>query len=148
MLFQRLMVAKPPEGSEAPECSREEFRALMIVSARTAPSQGMDASGLRMSELAATLGVPLSTATHTVDRLVAKDLVARRRSPTDRRVVEVALSGRGSQLKELFHRERLAMAHSWLEPLSSAERTHFLELMAKIATLAKPARRRTKGLKQ
>ena len=58
------------------------------------------------------------------------------------------MSGRGSQLKELFHRERLSMAHSWLEPLSGAERTHFLELMAKIATLAKPARKRTKGPNQ
>ena len=44
---------------------------------------------MMMSNLAESLGVPLSTATHTVDRLVAKGLVERNRSEEDRRVVEV-----------------------------------------------------------
>ena len=55
-----------------------------------------------MTHLAESLGVPLSTATHTVDRLVAKGLVERNRSEEDRRVVEVQMSEYGRKLQENF----------------------------------------------
>ncbi len=93
---------------------------------------------LTMSNLAESLGVPLSTATHTVDRLVAKGLVERNRSEEDRRVVEVKMSDYGSQLQQTFRDNRKIVARSWLEPLSGAERELFLQLMAKITLLAKP----------
>ncbi len=112
------------------ECSREELRAMVLLGS---------AGRVIMSALAADLGVPLSTATHTVDRLVAKGLVLRVRSEEDRRVVLVEMSPFGKQLEESFRKKRSAMARSWLEPLSPGEREIFLELMAKIAQLAKPA---------
>ena len=92
-----------------------------------------------MSDLAEALGVPLSTATHTVDRLVTKRLVERRRSSQDRRVVDVELSEQGRKMRQTMAAARLAMAHGWLSPLSPGERQIFLELMAKITESMQPA---------
>jgi DNA-binding MarR family transcriptional regulator len=128
-------------GDEAAlEISREEIRALVILDSSGLDSSGPDpaARGMMMSTLAESLGVPLSTATHTVDRLVAKGLVLRNRSEEDRRVVQVEMSDYGRKLQEEFRDKRKLMACSWLEPLSSGEREIFLELMAKITRLARP----------
>ena len=91
-----------------------------------------------MTHLADSLGVPLSTATHTVDRLVSKGLVERNRGVEDRRVVEVEMSEYGLRLQETFRDKRKQVARNWLEPLSEEERGVFLQLMAKITRLAKP----------
>jgi DNA-binding MarR family transcriptional regulator len=128
-LFRRWMLARKGESFEGPECSREELRTLFLIHAK---GRSM------MSSLADELGVPLSTATHTIDRLVAKDLVVRTRSEEDRRVVQVEMSNFGKKLQENFKKKRLSMAHSWLEPLSPGEREIFLELMAKITERAQP----------
>jgi len=128
-LFRRLMLPRRTGDEASLEISREEIRALVILD-----------SGQRMmmSNLAESLAVPLSTATHTVDRLVAKGLVLRNRSEEDRRVVQVEMSEYGRKLQESFRDKRKLMARSWLEPLSSGEREVFLELMSKITRLAKP----------
>ena len=130
-LFHRLMLPRKT-GDEAAlvEISREEIRALVILDT---------GEPIMMSSLAESLAVPLSTATHTVDRLVAKGLVLRNRSEEDRRVVRVEMSDRGRKLQEEFREKRKLMACSWLEPLSGDEREVFLELMSKITRLAKPA---------
>jgi DNA-binding MarR family transcriptional regulator len=132
-LFRRWMLARKGEKFAGPECSREEMRTLFLINVR---GQSM------MSGLAGELGVPLSTATHTIDRLVAKGLVVRKRSEQDRRVVQVEMSVFGKKLQEKFELKRLAMARSWLEPLSPGEREIFLELMAKITERAKPEARK------
>jgi DNA-binding MarR family transcriptional regulator len=129
-LTRRLMMKRRPDDDQALEISREEILAMLILD-----------SGQRimMSNLAETLGVPLSTATHTVDRLVAKGLAERNRSEVDRRVVEVEMSAYGRKLQESFREKRRVLARSWLEPLSEGEREIFLQLMDKITRLAKPA---------
>lgn len=111
------------------EISREEIRAMVILDS---------GERMMMSNLAESLGVPLSTATHTMDRLVAKGLVERNRSEEDRRVVEVRMSEYGRKLQEAFRDKRRVVARSWLEPLSDQEKDTFLELMAKITLLARP----------
>jgi DNA-binding MarR family transcriptional regulator len=128
-LFRRLMLPRRTGDEASLEISREEIRALVILDS---------GERIMMSSLAESLGVPLSTATHTVDRLVAKGLVLRNRSETDRRVVQVEMSAYGHKLQDEFREKRKSMACSWLEPLSSGEREIFLELMAKITRLAKP----------
>jgi len=128
-LFRRLVVSRQAAEDPMRGCSREEIRALMVL--RT--------SGRSiMTDFAAELGVPLSTATHTIDRLVHKGLVMRLRSERDRRVVQVEMSRQGSALQTALRAHHQAMARSWLAPLSPAERETFLELMAKIAERAKP----------
>lgn len=117
------------EGPAPPEVSREEIRAMVILG-----SNGK----MIMSSLAESLAVPLSTATHTVDRLVAKGLAVRNRSEEDRRIVQVEMSELGRQLQELHRARQREMARSWLVALSLGEREIFLELMDKITRLAKP----------
>ncbi len=128
-LFRRLMLPRRTGDEASLEISREEIRALVILDS---------GERIMMSNLAESLAVPLSTATHTVDRLVAKGLVLRNRSEEDRRVVQVEMSEYGRKLQEEFRDKRELMACSWLEPLSSGEREIFLELMSKITRLAKP----------
>lgn len=132
-LFRRLML--PRKSSEEPslELSREEIRALIILDS---------AGSMMMSGLAEALDVPLSTATHTVDRLVTKGLAVRHRSEQDRRIVQVEMSGYGKKLQDVFRDKRRVMARSWLEPLSAPERENFLALMSKITRLAKPSSER------
>jgi DNA-binding MarR family transcriptional regulator len=85
-----------------------------------------------MSDLARILNMALSTATNTIDKLVGKGLVERSRGDEDRRVVQVGLSDRGTQLYESFLECQLAMGRTMLEALSHGEREIFLELMAKM----------------
>lgn len=90
-----------------------------------------------MSDFAAALDVPVSTATHTADRLAKKGLITRVRPENDRRVVQVEISSAGSAVNRATHENRLAMARDMLAPLTTGEREIFLELMAKISDLAK-----------
>lgn len=129
-LFRRLVLPRLAAEEPSLECSREEIRALILLrtSGRT-----------MMTDFASGLGVPLSTATHTIDRLVRKGLVVRVRSEQDRRVVQVEMSPAGIELQNALRARHRAMARSWLGPLSASERETFLDLMAKIACNAKPA---------
>jgi len=131
-LFRRLTLPRPPAPDPSHECSREEIRALILLrtSGRTI-----------MSNFAGELGVPLSTATHTVDRLVGKGLVLRVRSETDRRIVQVEMSDAGKAFQAAMRARHQVMAQAWLAPLSPSERETFLQLMAKITAGAKPAPR-------
>jgi DNA-binding MarR family transcriptional regulator len=122
-LFRRLVLPRLTADEPGFECSREEMRALILLgsSGRTI-----------MSDFAGELGVPLSTATHTIDRLVGKGLVVRVRSEQDRRVVLVEMSEIGNAFQTALRARHHSMARSWLTPLSPAERETFLGLMAKI----------------
>ena len=52
--------------------------------------------------------------------------------------MHVELSDHGKKLQATMRIKDLAMARSWLEPLSAGERDLFLHLMAKITKLAQP----------
>ncbi len=121
------MSHRPPPAEANEEISIQELKVLGLLGFRGRSI---------MSALAEALGVPLSTATHTVDKLVAKKLVERTRSEKDRRVVEVELSEEGRRRDKFFQEHRLAMIRNMLAALSPGEREIFLELMAKMARLA------------
>lgn len=117
------MVKKPPDLIPDLEISRQEIRAISML--------GRNESAI-MSDLAGDLNLPLSTATHTVDKLVAKGLAERARVNENRRTVRVALTEKGRQLQQCFLDFQLAMGRSMLEALSPGEREIFLELMEKM----------------
>src|ERR1700678_566859 len=60
----------------------------------------------RLADLATALGVDRSTATRMCDRLVRKQLVARRRTQEDRRTVRVSLTRAGAELVAEVSRRR------------------------------------------
>jgi MarR family transcriptional regulator, organic hydroperoxide resistance regulator len=85
-----------------------------------------------MTVLAQSLHLPLSTATHRIDKLVTRGLVGRNRSETDRRIVAVSLTPLGLQLHghmQTFHQE---VAAQILKPLSAAEQEQLIQLLTKI----------------
>jgi DNA-binding MarR family transcriptional regulator len=127
-LSQRLMMNRPPPPGCDVECSPQEMRALGVLGRK---------GTVIMSDLAGMLSVPLSTTTHTIDKLVAKNLVDRTRPDGDRRVVQVGLSEKGKELHQSFLDFRLDMSRSMLDSLSPGEREIFLELMAKMTQPSK-----------
>jgi DNA-binding MarR family transcriptional regulator len=97
-----------------------------------------DHDSVTMSDYAKAMGVPLSTATHAVERLVNKGVAVRYRIEEDRRVVRVRLSDKGRKMQQAFNQVRLDMGRAMLSSLTRGEREIFLELMAKIALQGKP----------
>ena len=125
-LTDRLRPVRRPQDVGEPECSQPELRALAAIGQRDT---------LAMSDLAAILNVPLSTATHTIDKLVAKDLVERKHVKHDRRVVQVAFSRKGRRIHRFVVASRLAASRTLLEALKPQERRAFLQHMKKIALI-------------
>jgi DNA-binding MarR family transcriptional regulator len=80
-----------------------------------------------MTDLAAAMQVTVSTATRTIDKLVAKGLAERKRVMKDRRVVRVDFSPRGAEIHRYVTDTRLARARVMLETLSPAHRGVFLK---------------------
>jgi DNA-binding MarR family transcriptional regulator len=106
--------------------SPPEMRSLMFLG-RFGPTV--------MTEFAKGIGVPLSTATRIVNRLLKKGLAVRRRSDLDRRVVEIDLSPDAYQHKNRFMAKRLVITQQLLAPLSSPETETLLTLMETMVRL-------------
>ena len=105
-LMQRLMATHAPEMN-AVDLTMAQAKALYLVYA---------AGELRMSELAARLGVTSSTATGQADRLVELGFLERHADPSDRRQVVVRTTAEAAasleHLRELnTHRMRELLSH-------------------------------------
>jgi DNA-binding MarR family transcriptional regulator len=88
---------------------------------------------LRLSELAAKLGIVPRSATSVVDDLEAAGLVARQPDPHDRRATLVTLTEAGTQiLTTLRHNRREAMA-TQLTRLTPEEQSTLIHLLTRLA---------------
>ena len=87
---------------------------------------------LRMSDLAASLGLAESTTTRLVDRLEAAGLVARG-THADRRCVMAALTAQGRRMVEQVRKERRQFLTEILEPLPRKERGELVQLFGRVA---------------
>ncbi|RLE12340.1 hypothetical protein DRJ04_06380 [Candidatus Aerophobetes bacterium] len=81
-----------------------------------------------MSELGKATGIQLSTLTRVVDKLVEKKVVVRRPDPSDRRVVRVSVTPRGSELVKKFEEARRRKIVSILKRLTADERKEALRI--------------------
>jgi DNA-binding MarR family transcriptional regulator len=105
------------------EVNRSELAALLVL---------QRLGELTMSSLASHLGVPLSTTTSLVKRLVRKDLVDRTQSAKDQRIMHVELTAQGMKLalqaksimEDMFARVQAS--------LSQEELQQFLSLAVKV----------------
>jgi DNA-binding MarR family transcriptional regulator len=131
LLAELLTPPRRPQDFAEPECSRQELRALAAIGQRHT---------LSMSDLAAMLSVQLSSATHTIDKLVAKGLVERKRVKQDRRIVHVTFSRKGKRIHQFVADSRLTTGRSLLEALPLSARGTFLRRIAQIAVAADPKR--------
>ena len=111
------------------DLSLTQLRALGVLRDRTP----------RMAELADFLGLDKSTLSGLIDRAEARCLVERRRSASDGRIVEVAMTERGIELAAEIHTEVRRALSTSTERLDAAQRrelTRLLELL-----LGEPAAR-------
>jgi DNA-binding MarR family transcriptional regulator len=89
-------------------------------------------SDLRMSELAARLGLAESTVTRLVDRLEATKLVRRRASEPDRRCVVAELTPSGRRVAGELEDSRRQFLTEILATLQPEERKQLIGLFAKV----------------
>ena len=90
------------------EVTLPQYRALVVLAGR---------GPLRPSELAEALTVHPSTITRLCDRLVAKKLVQRRGSPTNRREVSITLTAKGRRL---------------VDAVTARRRTEIVDIVARV----------------
>ena len=93
----------------------------------------LDNHGAAPKQLARALNVPAPHLTVLLDRLVARGLVERRRSSTDRRALQVLLTAAGEALARRAHGVSLTMEDPLLRALSAAEQAMLRELLLKLA---------------
>jgi MarR family transcriptional regulator, lower aerobic nicotinate degradation pathway regulator len=87
---------------------------------------------LRMTELAAYLGLDKSTMSGLIDRAEKRGLLARGKNPEDRRIVDVSITPAGLELAERLYgevRRTLAAATDRLDPKQREELVELLESM-------------------
>jgi len=89
------------------------------------------ATPLPMNELASLLGCDNSNVTGLIDRLEARDLVARQGSPDDRRVKHVVLTDAGRELRARML-ERVGRPPAGFDRLTPAEHRQLRDLMRKV----------------
>ena len=87
-IFQVMGITIPPEWLMT-DMTIAQLRVLLLLH-----TEGQS----RMSSIAGTLGIAVSTATGIIDNLVKKDLVTRSADAEDRRVVICGLSPRGQEV--------------------------------------------------
>lgn len=86
-----------------------------------------------MREIADTLGIPVSTATGVVDRMVEKDLVQRERSKEDRRLVKVDLTEKGREVYRWDYETHVHFVKQMLKCLDLENQKIFVNLMETIS---------------
>ena len=85
------------------------------------------------SQISRTLAMSAPNLTQLLDRLAERGLVARERSPHDRRAQHIRLTRTGRTLAKKAHELSLGMEHEALQHLSDAERAMLLELLQRVA---------------
>ena len=88
-----------------------------------------------MSELSQWLKISRGVATRTVDRLVEKGMVERRRDGADRRVVLVSLSEEGTYFAEKMISVHLEKMDEVFESVGKEKRESFLEMLSQVNRL-------------
>ncbi|AGY57375.1 MarR family transcriptional regulator [Gloeobacter kilaueensis JS1] len=129
-LIRSLKVAQPQGRGGGEGLNPTDQQALTLIG---------ESGPCTLGEVAESLGVPLSTASSAVERLVQKGLVERSRVASNRRIVRLALTAAGKAMFAEVAREQLHQCQAMLEALDGPEREVFIALMAKIASRTAPA---------
>lgn len=101
-----------------------EFSLLLLLRSNNEATQG---------QLAGALGVAPPNMTGILRRLEARELIARTRAETDKRVQFITLTEAGEKLIGQAHTVGKTMDKAWLGKLSRGEQAMLLELLGKLA---------------
>jgi DNA-binding MarR family transcriptional regulator len=97
--------------------------------------QGPD---LAMAKLAAQTGLPASTITSIMDRLVLRGLVERRHLPTDRRKITGSLTEEGTRLVRELDAQRRQSLVDFMEGFTDEELALLTKLIERWTALSNP----------
>ena len=114
-LAERETLRVPPVMGEewlTIDLTMSQFKVLLLV---------QEEGPLRVSEIAAALGVSQAVVTGVTDRLVHRDLIERVGDPHDRRVVICKLTGEGEQLARRLSRAGMERGRQLLEVMTAEE---------------------------
>jgi DNA-binding MarR family transcriptional regulator len=92
------------------------------------------AGDLRMTELAAKMGITTGSLTVLVDRLERGGLVVRKPHEKDRRSIRVGLTEEGARLSTEHHQLHTLLTQEMAAGLSSEEMKNFLEILRRITS--------------
>ncbi len=126
LMMQQVAIAHAPEFLEV-ALTMSQAKVLYVVLA---------SGGTRMSELAAKLGVSLSTTSGVVDRLVDHGLLDRHDDPADRRQVVVSITPDGSLQLDRFRELGDRQLRSILSRVADADLVHLERAFALLADAA------------
>ena len=87
-----------------------------------------------MRECADYLMLAVSTITSIMDKLVRKNIVSRKRSDEDRRIVEVELSETGREIFKMDNEHMKEFSKGILQALNEEEQEQLLKLLKKSST--------------
>ncbi|MED4072385.1 MarR family winged helix-turn-helix transcriptional regulator [Priestia endophytica] len=94
------------------EMTSSEFAILRLLS---------EGGGKKATELSKALGVSASHITAVTDTMIDKEYITRRRSPNDRRVVEIVLTEKGEEIFKKFGDKKLKYLTEKFEVISDEE---------------------------
>ncbi|MBO1755086.1 MarR family winged helix-turn-helix transcriptional regulator [Allobranchiibius sp. CTAmp26] len=123
------------EALEPYGLSPHQSRAMGVI----VRSGAEDGDGLRLSDLAAQLGIAPRSATDVVDALEEHGLVERRPSEHDRRAVDLRLTPAGRALRRTLERARATVSDRHFASLTDAERATLARLLRSALEASDPA---------
>jgi DNA-binding MarR family transcriptional regulator len=131
-IYREVKLSIPPEWLDS-DMTVAQLRVMLVLYA-DGPS--------RMSSIASTIGIAISSATGIVDNLVKKELVTRSDDPKDRRLVICALSHQGMETINAMW----ALGQSQMEELLQGLSLEELKKAAEVAGfLLSNVKSKTKG---
>jgi DNA-binding MarR family transcriptional regulator len=119
-LMERMMVLM--KGHIAHLCRQQDLTPPQLWALQNIEGAG----SLKVSPLAACLGLSMGATSTLVDRLVARDLVTRRQDPEDRRAVFVSITEKGAQAVGMVRQSRRALFAAILGSMDPSHREALL----------------------
>ncbi|MBH1940063.1 MarR family transcriptional regulator [Mobilitalea sibirica] len=107
------------------------FSDLSITEIHTVEAVGLYGSKT-MSEIAAQLEITMGTLTTAVDKLIRKGYLERKRSNTDRRIVNVSLTNRGKLAYRIHEKFHLDMVKAIMNDFTAQEEEILLKALRKL----------------
>ena len=113
-----------------------QFRALSFVDRNT---------GSTLSDLAASIGLTLPSASRLVDGLISRRLMTREEHPLDRRRVKLAATGHGLSILSASRAGTLSYLSEKMERVGEADRDAMVRAMAVLREFFPPRSAQAKG---
>ena len=113
----------------------DQLGALSVVQLRALTTL-RDLRAGNLGQLAASMGIAVSTASRLVDRLVAAGVVDRQPSPRSRREVALVITDRGRELLERYDDLRLDELRSLVGRMTPSRRSDVLDALAEMSAAA------------